>query len=185
MAPIRTLMTADDLLRLPDDGQRHELVAGELRTMPPSGEEHGTVAMTVGTDLAQYVRAHELGRVLAAETGFLLTTDPDTVRAPDVAFISRGRATTPPVPDYWPGPPDLAVEVVAPSDLYTDVEEKVATWLEHGTQMVIVINPRRRTVAVHRSPTQVRHLTVADTLDGEDVVPGWMVPVRELFATGG
>ncbi len=185
MAPTRTLMTADELLRLPDDGQRHELVAGELRTMPPSGEEHGAVAMTLGADLGHYVRVHGLGRVLGAGTGFLLTIDPDTVRAPDVAFISRGRATTHPVPDYWPGAPDLVVEVVAASDLYTDVEEKVAMWLEHGTQMVIVVNPCGRTVMVHRSPTQARWLTIKDALDGEDVVPGWTMPVRDLFPTSG
>ena len=184
MALTQKLMTADELLRLPDDGQRHELVAGELRTMPPSGAEHGGLAAHVTVVLGQHVRAHGLGRVLAAETGFLLTTNPDTVRAPDVAFISWARATAPPVPDYQPGPPDLAVEVVSPDDLYTEVEEKVAMWLEHGTQMVIVINPRRRTVAVHRSPTQIRYLTVADTLDGEDVVPGWALPVRDLFPTG-
>ncbi len=185
MAPTRTLMTADELLRLPDDGQRHELVAGELRTMPLCGAEHGAVAMTLGADLGHYVRAHELGRVLAAGTGFLLTIDPDTVRAPDVAFISRGRAATPPVPDYWPGPPDLAVEVVAPSDLYTDVEEKVAMWLEHGTQMVLVVDPCLRMVMVHRSPTRACRLTIEDVLDGEDVVPGWTMPVRDLFPTGG
>ena len=185
MALTQKLMTADELLRLPDDGQRHGLVAGELRTMPPSGEEHGTVAMTVGADLCHYVRVHGLGRVLAAGTGFLLTIDPDTVRAPDVAFISRGRATTPLAPDYWPGPPDLAVEVVAPSDLYSDVEEKVAMWLAHGTQMVIVVNPCGRTVMVHRSPTQACWLTIEDVLDGEDVVPGWTMPVRDLFPTSG
>ncbi len=129
------------------------------------------------------MRAHRLGRVFATGTGFLLTTDPDTVRAPDAALISRARtAATGTVTGYWPGAPDLAAEVISPDDLYTEVEEKVAAWLEHGTQMVIVIDPRRRTVAVHRSATQVRHLTVADTIDGEDVVPGWTLPVRDLFA---
>jgi Uma2 family endonuclease len=185
MASTHALMTADELLRLPDDGQRHELVAGELRTMSPSGEEHGTVAGTMTIHLGHYVRTHRLGRVLAAETGFLLTTNPDTVRAPDVAFVSRERANDPPVRGYRPGAPDLAVEVVSPNDLYSEVNEKAATWLEHGTRMVIVVDPRRRTVAVHRSATQVRHLTVADTLDGEAVVPGWTMPVRDLFATGG
>jgi Uma2 family endonuclease len=185
MALTQKLMTAEELLRLPDDGQRHELVAGELRTMPSSGEEHRTVAATLTADLGHYVRAYGLGRVLAAGTGFLLTIAPDTVRAPDVAFISRGRATALPVPDYWPGPPDLAVEVVAPSDLYSEVEEKVATWLEHGTQMVIVVNPCGRMVMVHRSPTQACWLTMNDVLDGEDVVPGWTMPVRDLFPTSG
>ncbi len=186
MAPTRTLMTADELAGLPDDRQRHELVAGELRTMPPSGAEHGGIAMDVGASLAQHVRAHGLGRVFAAETGFLLATNPDTVRAPDVAFIRRERVgALGNVTGYWPGAPDLAVEVVSPNDLYTEVEEKVATWLAHGARMVIVVNPRQRTVAVHRSPTDVRHLTIGDTLDGGDVVPGWTLPVRQLFGTGG
>jgi len=184
MALTQKPMTAEELSRLPGDGQRHELVAGELRTMPPSGEEHGTIAARFTVGLGHYVETHGLGRVVAAETGFRLTSSPDTVRAADVAFISRERAArAAPVPGYRPGAPDLAVEVISPGDLYTEVDEKVATWLEHGTRMVIVVNPRRRTVAVHRSPTQVRHLTEADTLDGEDVVPGWAIPVRDLFAT--
>ena len=185
MATAQKLMTAEELLRLPDDGQRHELIAGELRTMAPSGEEHGAIGMMVGTSLNNHVLAHRLGRVLGAETGFLLTSSPDTVRAPDVAFISRERAGTEPMKGYRPGVPDLAVEVISPNDLYTEVEEKVAEWLAHGTRMVIVINPRQRTVKVHRSTTEVRHLTVDDTIDGEDVVPGWTMPVRALFATAG
>ena len=182
MAITRTLMTAEELLRLPDDGQRHELIAGELRTMAPSGEEHGTIAATMIADLASYVRTHQLGRVVASETGFLLTTNPDTVRAPDAAFISRERASVAPVRGYRPGAPDLAVEVVSPNDSYTEVAEKVATWLEHGTRMVIVVDPRRRAVAIHRSLNHVRHLTVDDVIDGEDVVPGWRLAVRDLFA---
>ena len=150
--------------------------------MSPSGEEHGTIALALAAALRQYVIAHRLGRVVGAETGFLLTTSPDTVRAPDAAFITRERAGVEPVRGYRPGAPDLVAEVVSPNDLYTEVEEKVGTWLQHRTRMVIVVNPRQRTVAVPRSPTQVRHLTVDDTLDGEDVVPGWALPVRELFA---
>ncbi len=183
MAITRKLMTAEELLRLPDDGQRHELVAGELRTMAPSGFEHGRRTARFTGSLSQHVRAHGLGEVLAAETGFLLARTPDLVRAPDVAFVSRERAAAAgEVAGYWPGDPDLAVEVVSPNDSYTEVAEKVATWLAHGTRMVIVVDPRRRTVAVHRPPAQVRHLTVDDTIDDEDVVPGWRMAVRDLFA---
>src|SRR5262245_48374019 len=176
------LLTADDLLRLPDDGQRHELIAGELQTMPPSGEEHGGLAAMFTTFLNQYVLANGLGRVFAAETGFLLATDPDLVRAPDVAFVSKERldATVRGV-GYRPGAPDLAVEIVSPYDRYTEVEEKVATWLAYGSRMVIVLNPRHQTMAVYRSATEVRHLTAADVLDGEDVIPGWKLTVSELF----
>lgn len=183
MAIARKLLTAEDLLRLPDDGRRHELIAGELRTMAPAGEEHGGIALTIGADLNRHVRAHKLGLVVGAETGFLLATDPDLVRAPDAAFVARERVrATGVVPGYRQGAPDLAIEVVSPHDLYTEVEEKVETWLAHGARLVIVVDPRRRTVRVQRSLTEVRHLTVEDTLEGEDVVPGWALPVRELFA---
>src|SRR2546427_815931 len=144
MATAQRLMTADELLRLSDDGCRHELIGGELRTMPPAGFEHGWVAVRGISSLEAHVRAADLGAVLTSETGFLLTRQPDTVRAPDAAFVTRERLqATGVVPGYWPGAPDLAVEVVSPSDLYTDVEEKVAEWLEHGARMVVVLNPRR------------------------------------------
>jgi len=183
MAITDKLMTADELWRLPDDGQRHELVAGELRTMAPSGSQHGRVTVRVTVPLGQYVEAHELGVVFGAETGFWIAEKPDTVRAPDVAFVRRERAeAVGDVTGYWPGAPDLGVEVISPSDLYTEVDEKVAMWLERGARMVLVVNPRRRTIAVHRPGGQVRLLAESDEIDGEDVVPGWKLPVRALFA---
>lgn len=177
------LMTAEELWRMPDDGMRHELVRGELRTMPPSGFEHGEFTGEFDTSLRSHVRASRLGRVVAGETGFKLTQDPDTVRAPDIAFVSNERlAGLGRVRGYFPGAPDLAVEVISPHDLYTEVEEKIAEWLEHGTRMVCVVNPRRRSVAVHRPGQPVRTLGMDDVLDGEDVVPGWRLSVRDLFA---
>lgn len=182
MATTRKLMTAEELWRLPDDNMRHELIAGELRAMSPGGEEHGGIAALFVVSLGQYVIANGLGRVLTNEPGFLLTTDPDTVRAPDVAFIRQERIdATGLSKGYRRGAPDLAVEVVSPNDLYTEVAEKVDAWLAHGTRMVVVVDPRRRTVAVHRPATPVRHLTADDVLDGEDVVPGWTMPVKDLF----
>lgn len=182
MASTQRLITAEELLGLPDDGQRRELIAGELRTMSPSGAQYGRIAIRFATPLDRYVPAHHLGEVFAAETGFLLASDPDTVRAPDVAFVGRERAdAVGELTGYWPGAPDLAVEVISPSDLYIEVEEKVAEWLAHGTRMVLVVNPRRRTVAVHHSGAPVRQLTNDDTIDGKDVVPGWTLAVRELF----
>ena len=104
------------------------------------------------------------------------------MRAPDVAFIRREHLRTAGrVVGYREGAPDLAVEVVSLEDLYTEVDAKVAMWFEYGVHMVIVVNPRRRVVSVYRSPTQVRILTEADVLDGEDVVPGWTMPVADLF----
>jgi Uma2 family endonuclease len=175
-------MTADDLLRMPDDGFRYELVKGELKKMAPAGHWHGRVAINITTPLAQHVRAHNLGAIYAAETGFKLASDPDVVRAPDMAFIRRERVEeVGNVEGYWPGAPDLAVEVTSPSDTYTEVHEKVFDWLEAGTRMVIVVMPRRRAVAVYRSLTDIVILTENDGLDGGEVVPGWTMPVRELF----
>ena len=179
------LMTADELIRLPRDGRRHELVRGELRTMPPAGFEHGDIASLFGLSLGTYVRNRGLGKIVVGDIGFRLTTDPDTVRAPDVAFVNAERVgAAGRVTGYWPGAPDLVVEVISPNDLYTEVDDKVAEWLEHGARLVFVVNPRRRTVAVHRPSEPVRILGEGDVLDGEDVVPGWSLPVRDLFAEG-
>jgi Uma2 family endonuclease len=138
--------------------------------------------MRIAAYLFQHVEAHHLGTVYAAETGFQLTQDPDTVRAPDVAFVSRQRLeVVGEIEGYWPGAPDLAVEVISPSDRYTDVEDKVVEWLEAGSRMVIVVNPRQRSVTVYHSRTDMIRLTEEDTLDGGDVVTGWQLPIREMF----
>jgi Uma2 family endonuclease len=182
MTTTQQLMTAEDLLRMPDDGFRYELVKGELKKMAPAGHWHGRIAINMTTPLAQHVRAQNLGAVYAAETGFKLASDPDVVRAPDIAFIRRERVDeVGNVEGYWPGAPDLAVEVISPSDTYTEVQEKVFDWLEAGTRMVIVVMPRRRAVAVYRSLTDIVMLTEKDALDGGDVIPGWTLPVRDLF----
>jgi Uma2 family endonuclease len=182
MAINERLMTADELLAMPDDGQRHELVRGELRTMPPGGWEHGYESIRVAASLAPHVIRHKMGGVAGADTGFRLSTTPDTVRVPDLAFVRLDRLPSGAARrGYFQGAPDLAVEVISPNDLYTEVEEKVAEWLEHGTLMVLVVNPRRQTVAVHRPGQPVRMLGVDDTLDGEDVVPGWTMAVRDIF----
>src|SRR5215213_8694984 len=182
MAVEPKLMTADELLRLPEDGQHHELVRGELRKMPPAGAELFYIASEAGTSMRVYAREHRLGRVLIGDAGFRLTRDPDTVRAPDVAFIAQRRwVAAESKAGFWEGAPDLALEVISPHDLYTDVDEKVTTWIEHGTRLVFVVNPRHHWVAVHRPSQPVRILTEQDSLDGEDVIPGWTMPVRDLF----
>jgi Uma2 family endonuclease len=138
--------------------------------------------MRIAAHLFQHVEAHQLGTVYAAETGFQLTQDPDTVRAPDVAFVSRQRgAAVGEIEGYWPGAPDVAVEVISPSDRYTDVEDKVVEWLEAGSRMVIVVNPRQRSMMVYHSRTDMIRLTEEDTLDGGDVVPGWQLSIKEMF----
>lgn len=176
------LTTADELLRYPSGGYRYELIEGELKKMAPAGNEHGSLAALLTGFLIVHVRAQRLGKVYAAETGFKLSSDPDTVRAPNVAFISQRRLDeVGSVQGYWPGAPDLVAEVVSPSDLYTEVNDKVGEWLAAGSSMVVVVNPRRQQVFVH-SRTEVKVLGVGDTLDGSNVVPGWQLPIEELFS---
>lgn len=176
-------VTAEELLRMPDDGFRYELVKGELRKMPPAGNEHGYRAAEIASELRNHVKANGLGRVYAAETGFLIHADPDTVRAPDAAFISRERLErVGPVGGYWPGAPDLAVEVVSPNDRHTDVVEKALDWLDAGCRMVLVVDPKQHTVTVYRSREDIRILTESDTINRADVLPGFSLPVTEIFA---
>ena len=151
--------------------------------MAPAGHVHGEYAMSIGAPLAIHVKTNGLGKVYAAETGFQLESNPDHVRAPDAAFVRRQRVEeVQDEPGFFPGAPDLAIEVISPSDLYTEVDEKVADWLDAGTIAVILVDPRRRVVKLHRSMTDVVVLNEEDTLDVDDVVPGWQMPVGEIFA---
>jgi len=182
MSTATELLTADDLLRKPHDGYRYELVKGELIQMPPAGNIHGKRTMRLGWRLARHVEANDLGVVFAAETGFMLATDPDTVRAPDVAFVTKTRIEeVGEFEGFWPGAPDLAVEVISPGDSYTEVEEKVEEYLNAGVRAVWVVNPRRRTITIYRSLTDITILTENDTLDGGDIIPGFSCRVAEVF----
>ena len=176
------LVTADELFRMPDDGVRRELVAGEVREMSPAGSRHGRIGAEILSRLATYVREQGLGEVYNADTGFLLATDPDTVRAPDVGFVSRERADrVGDIEGFWPGAPDLAIEVISPTDSFSDVDEKVSEYLAAGCRMVVVVNPRRRAATVYRSRSDIVLLTENDVLDGGEVVPGWSLALREVF----
>ena len=176
------LVTADDLLAMPGDGYCYELIEGQLVKMAPAGFQHGRYAARLCSLLEQHVHASQSGTVVTAEAGFRLASDPDTVRAPDVAFVDRSRASeTGDEQGFWPGAPDLAVEVVSPSDSYTEVESKALLWLDAGTTAVVVVDPRRQTVTVYRSRSDIVILTEDDILDVHDVVTGWTLPLRELF----
>lgn len=172
------LMTAETLATLPDDGvTRYELVNGELRTMGPGFGRHGVIQNRTAWSLTTHVYAKRLGEVVGAEGGFLLRRSPDTVRLPDVAFVRSGR----PIGDsYIEGAPDLAVEVLSTHDRKREVQAKVREYLAAGTSMVIVIDPQKQTADIH-TPTNVTHLTAADVIDGGEVVPGWRLPLRQLF----
>jgi Uma2 family endonuclease len=178
-----TFVTADELLKLPTGmGKRYELVAGELRTMSPSGWRHGAVVGNLHTILGQYVRQRKLGKSFGAETGFLLARDPDTVRAPDFAFIAKKNVPAqPPSEAFWPGAPDLAVEVLSPGDRTGEVDEKIAAWLSAGAVAVWAVDPKLETVTIYESSTKVQVRTSGDQLDGGAVLPGFSCAVDELF----
>jgi Uma2 family endonuclease len=182
MTTTQLTMTADDLWRRPDDGLRHELVRGELTVMTPAGVEHGILAGRITILLGAHVKAKRLGEVLTAEAGFLITRNPDTVRAPDVAFVAKEHFPAAGLPKgFAPFPPDIAVEVLSPGDAQVDVEEKTEQWLQAGAAMVWIVNPRARTVTVHRKGRDPRVLRENDVLNGEEVCPGFSVRVGEFF----
>ena len=182
MATTATLMTAAELLAMPDDGfHRYELVKGELITMAPAGGEHGAIGIKAAIRLGNFIESNDLGVVFNADTGFIIDTDPDTVRAPDVSFVRKERIPPDGIPKgFMPLAPDLAVEVISPSDSYTEVAEKVAQLLEAGTQLVVLIDPRSRTVSLHYDGV-IDRLTEADILTLGDVLPGFECAVGELF----
>ena len=178
MSTTTHLMTAEELILL-DDGLRHELIKGELLTMSPACEEHGEVAMNLSILLGQYIKAHKLGRVCAAETGFKLETDPDTVLAPDIAFIRRERMGIA-SKSFRQGAPDLVVEVTSPGDRKRKVQEKAHLWLSLGAKVVWIINPKSRSVEVYQDDEH-RVLASSDLLSADDVVPGFQITVSSIF----
>ena len=181
----KILMTEDDLLRMPDDGHRYELIEGELRQMPPAGFDHGRCTSRLHIILGSHVVKNKLGDVLAAETGFVIArprAGRATVRAPDVAFVAAGRIpadadTT----NYLELAPDFVAETLSPSDTAVEVEEKIASWLAAGVRAALVVNPAARTVTLYRPPTAISRLTDADELDLTDVIPGFRCRVSEIF----
>ena len=173
MSSTPALMTADELLHASIPGRCAELVRGQLIVREPPGAQHGLVAMNIGIELGVFVKATGAGAVFAAETGFHLASDPDTVRAPDVAFVSRGRMESARTTGYAALGPDLVVEVLSPSDRPGDVLGKIADWLSAGTALVWIVDPVRRLARVYRADGTEALLGAGDALDGEDVLPGF------------
>lgn len=172
------ITTAEELLRAQDIG-RCELVRGELAMMVPPGFDHGRIGTLIAFHLHGFVRSRDVGTVLT-EIGFVLARNPDTVRAPDVAFVRAERAADP-IPGYFEGAPDLAVEVLSPDDRPGYVRDRIAEWLEAGTGTVWVVDPRKHTVSVHRPRTKPSVLGEADKLRGDGALEGFAVEVREIF----
>ena len=170
------------MLRTPNDGLRRELVRGEVRTTAPAGSAHGRISINLAWSLADHVKSQDLGVVFAAETGFKISSDPDTVRAPAAAFVRRERIeAVGETEGYWPGAPDLVVEVVSPNDRFAEVEETVADWLAAGTRVVLIANPRGKTMTVRHSEREAPILSEGETIGGGEAVPGWTLPVADVY----
>jgi Uma2 family endonuclease len=176
-------MTIQQFERLADDDTRMELVRGSLVREPPAGGEHGTLAGALIIAIGTFVRRHGLGVVCGSETGFILAVDPPTVRAPDVAFVARARCPAEGVPrGYWPIAPDLAVEVVSPSNTAQQLLDKVGDYLQAGTRLVWLVYPRTRSAIVHRSEKAAVLIEESEFLDGGDVLPGLRLLLSDIFA---
>ena len=180
MSTTQQITTAEQLLQTPGLG-RCELLYGELVMMSPAGFEHGSIVATITAPLVRFVKENALGEVTGAETGFYIARDPDTVRAPDVGFVCSERVPPTPTVGFFQGAPDLAVEVLSPSDRAGEVLAKVQDWLDAGCRAVWLIDPANHTVSVYDDRNRTTTLGTSDELTGGEVVPGFCVPVAEIF----
>ena len=174
------LVTAEELERFPSDDNRFELVAGHLVPMTPVSFAHGRTVIQFGSLLHEYIRKRKLG-VVVAEVGFILATDPDTVRAPDLAFLRPEHIPTPDPRGFWPGAPDLAVEVLSPDDRPGEMRLRIDEYLTSGVDAVIIVDPDLKSVELHRPSRAMLTLADANTLDLDDVLPGFHCRVGEMF----
>ena len=182
MSTSTQLMTAEELIQLPRGQYRYELINGELITISPAGYDHGRISIRLSSPLAQFVWENDLGEVFSSDTGFQLSSKPDTVLAPDVSFIGRDRVQkVGRSQGYWLGPPDLAVEVLSPEQRDAYIKKRVAQWLSFGTKEVWIINPRTSTLTVHSPQGIVVTLTNDEFLDGREIVPGFRFSIKRLF----
>ena len=176
------LLTAEDLLRLSSQGVKGELIRGVLRETVSAGKVHARVAGRIITGFNNFVIPRRLGQVGGTDGGVLIEQNPDTVREPDVYFVSAGRLPLDDESDgYLEVMPELVVEIVSPSDSEREVREKIAMWLEHGASMALEVRPATRTIVVHCPGVPVVTLTGGGSLDGGDVLPGFSLPLSEIF----
>ena len=175
----RRVATEEDLLAMPQDGHKYELVDGEIR-MSPTGNRHGVVIAQLAALLVQFVKPRRLGYVIAGDAGFRLPSK--NVRCPDVSFVATGRFPDEKVPDdFGDLAPDLAVEVLSPHDRPRHVLDKVGEYLEAGVRLIWVIDPRAARAVVYRSLSDVRELAADGEFDGGDVVPGFRCTLRDIL----
>jgi len=175
------LVTAEEFFRMCNAEGKRELVRGRVNKMSPAGEAHGEVAMDVGGALWQHVRKAQTGRVFAAETGFILSHDPDTIRAPDAAFVMEERIPVERSRGFFDGAPDIAVEIISPSETPSEVEAKIREYLAAGTRLLWVVYPDIRTVRVYRPDGTTEVIDENGTLSGEDVLPDFELPLSDVF----
>ena len=176
------LLTAEDLLRLSSQGVKGELIRGVLRETVSVGRVHARIAIRIGGEFDRHVRRNRLGQVGGSDGGVLIERNPDTVREPDVYFVSAERLPLDDQSDgYLEVVPELVVEIVSPNDAQQDVREKIEMWLEHGVSMALEVRPATRTIVIHRPGAPAVALTSNDVLDGGDVLPGFSLPLSEIF----
>jgi Uma2 family endonuclease len=180
MSNAARLVTAEELERMPEDDYRYELVRGRLVRMSPVAPRHGNTAMTVGAILWRHVRSKDLGQVWT-EVGFRLASNPDTVRAPDVAFVRKDRLPARDARGFYSGAPDVAIEVLSPADTPSEVREKISDYFGAGTPIVVIVDPDAQRATVHRSGAVPITLTSDETLDLDDVIAGFRLPLRDVF----
>jgi Uma2 family endonuclease len=182
MAVERRFMTAEEFLALPDDGVPRELIDGAVRVLVPPGGPHGRAGGSMLSHLGRFVYDKPVAEVFLAETGFLLRRDPGLVRAPDVSVVRVERIPPEGLPQgYVPFPPDLAVEVVSPSDTASDVLDKVQDWLRFGVKIVWVVYGTPVYLFIHRADGTVQGIGPDDEVTGEDVLPGFAMRLRDLL----
>lgn len=184
MAVMGHMVTADELLRMPDEnGFTHELVYGRVVKMPLPGWVHGWLAGRLYAVIYQHVQENDLGLVFSQDTGVTVTSNPDTVRGPDVGYVSRERAAGPrPSTGYWLGAPDLVVEIRSPNDRYAKLRAKAEEWLAHGARTVWVIEPERVAITAHYADGTKRLFTANNVICDEKLLPGFRYLVRDLLA---
>ncbi len=183
MATETRLLTADEFFRMPGSDKWTELVRGEVRRMTPPGGTHGILQGNAYLPVAEYAREH--GGAALVETGFVLRTKPDTVRGPDVSYVHPERVPLEHAEGFWPGAPDLALEVVSPGDTAQEVDEKVQEYLAAGSRLVLVVHPRTETITAYRPDGSAAVLRAGDVLDGGDAMPGFRLPVEQVFRRPG
>ena len=176
------LLTADDLLRLYSEGVKGELIRGVLHETVTAGGEHGDIAVALGAEVRSFVRPRRLGRVGGTDSGIMLEREPDTVREPDVYYISAEKLPLNlRVSGYYEVVPDMVAEIRSPSDRRGEFDEKIQMWLDFGVRLVLAVYPQSRTIEAHQPGLPPATLAYDDTLDGGDVIPGFTCPLKDIF----